>query len=328
VGPARYDAIERDYLKRDVVFPGGAAGVQLAGELTIPSGAAPRAGLILVTGSGPQDRDETVAGRKPFFVLSDALTRAGYAVLRYDDRGVGGSTGSYDAAMIPDFADDAAAAADMLRSALDDDGLPIGIVGHSEGGLVALQAARRTAVDFLVLLASPVAPFSDVIYDKTRSSMLAEGETPDRAEQRANALRRAIRLIGESADPEAARSDARSTLISGGLDGEMAMAYAKAFTTPHWYWVAKHIPMNDVLDFPGPIFALYAADDAGINSELMTGVIEAEALPSVEHRVLDCLNHFFQRANISGSSEYSDAGPVFDGETIPVLVEWLDRQAD
>lgn len=325
VGDARYEALERNYRTRSVVFPSHASDVQLAGELTFPNGHPPRAGMVLVTGSGPQDRDETVEGRKPFLVLSDALTRAGYAVLRYDDRGVGDSTDDYGSATIPNFADDAAGAVDFLQSALSDDSLPVGVIGHSEGGLVALQATRRTAVDFLVLLASPVAPFSEVIFENTRNNLIAQGKASEVVEQQASALRQAIRLIAESDDPKAARPAARAELIAGGLEEKTATAYATAFTTPHWYWVSKHVPMNDIRDFPGPILALYASNDAGINTRLMTATLEAESLPSVEHKVVVCLNHLFQRANASGSADYSESGPVLDGDTIPVLLEWLER---
>lgn len=325
-GDARYDALERDYLARQVVFPSMTAGVQLAGELTLPRDATPKGGLVLVTGSGPQDRDETVEGRKPFLVLSDALTRAGYAVLRFDDRGVGESKGDYKSALIPDFADDARGAVGFLRSVLGEDTGPVGILGHSEGGLVALQAARETPVDFLVLLAVPVAPFSDVIFEKMHNDLLKKGNEPAIAEAQATALRDAIRLIGNSNDPGTAKVDARERLIAGGLDEEMAGAYAQAFTTPHWYWVSKHVPVADIQDFGGPVLALYAAQDEGISTPLMTRTIEAEARTSVEYHVLDCLNHLFQRRNDAGSAAYAQAGPVLDGATIPLLIEWLRKQ--
>ena len=116
----------------------------LAGTLTIPEGAGPFPAAVLITGSGAQDRDETLLGHKPFAVLADHLTRRGVAVLRFDNRGVGGSTGDFASSTSADFATDASAAVSFLRTRVDIDRDAVGLVGHSEGGMVAPIAARTT----------------------------------------------------------------------------------------------------------------------------------------------------------------------------------------
>jgi hypothetical protein len=141
----------------EVAFNNPAAdGVTLAGTLTLPKGDGPFPAAILLSGSGPQDRDETELGHKPFAVLADHLTRHGVAVLRYDDRGVGGSTGEFSTATLADFATDANAAVRFLLTRTEIDREAIGLVGHSEGGMVApLAAADNKEIRFVVLLAGP-----------------------------------------------------------------------------------------------------------------------------------------------------------------------------
>jgi pimeloyl-ACP methyl ester carboxylesterase len=144
------------YVVEDLSFDNAVGGVTLAGTLTLPEGDGPFPAAVLVSGSGPQDRDESLLGHKPFLVLADHLTRHGIAVLRYDDRGVGGSSGDFSAATSEDFADDALAGIAHLANDPRIDADAIGIVGHSEGGIVGPMAARHSnSVSYVVMLAGP-----------------------------------------------------------------------------------------------------------------------------------------------------------------------------
>nr|WP_254429794.1 alpha/beta fold hydrolase [Ruegeria atlantica] len=147
----------------------------MAGELTIPIEDGPHKAVIFISGSGPQNRDEALAGHRPFLVLSDHLTRAGYAVLRYDDRGFAESTGSFEDASLRDFADDAAGAFRFLEGHQDIDASGIGFLGHSEGGYIAPSAAQMVDPAFLVFLAGPARPFYDVLATQAVDFMRAEG---------------------------------------------------------------------------------------------------------------------------------------------------------
>jgi alpha/beta superfamily hydrolase len=130
----------------------------------------------LISGSGPQDRDETLAGHKPFLVLADHLTRAGIAVLRYDDRGVGKSTGDHAAATTADFTTDALAAFEYLRDRPDITPTRIGMIGHSEGGLIApLAASKESAIPWIVLLAGPGVNGEQILYTQGQKILAAEG---------------------------------------------------------------------------------------------------------------------------------------------------------
>ena len=153
------------YREEEVTFENRPAGINLAGTLTLPKSAGPFPAVILISGSGAQDRDEALAGHRPFLVLADYLTRQGVAVLRVDDRGVGGSTGDSLRATSSDFADDALAGVAYLKGRREIDTARIGLIGHSEGGLVApLAATRSQDVAFIVLLAGPGLPGEQIIY--------------------------------------------------------------------------------------------------------------------------------------------------------------------
>jgi len=144
------------YTEREVRFDNAASHNQLAGTLTVPDGKGPFPAVVLVSGTGHNTRDEDVWGHKVFLVLADALSRRGLAVLRYDKRGVGGSAGDYDTATTADFTSDAGAAVSWLKAQPQVDPLHVGVLGHSEGGIIApAVAARDKSVSFVVMIAGP-----------------------------------------------------------------------------------------------------------------------------------------------------------------------------
>ena len=153
------------YLEEEVTLENKPAGVKLAGTLTLPKGKGPFPAVVLITGSGPQDRDESLLGHRPFLVLADHLTRNGIAVLRCDDRGVGGSTGNTSTSTTADFADDALVGVAFLKARPEIDGKKIGLIGHSEGGVAApIAATKSTDVAFIVLLAGTGLPGEEILY--------------------------------------------------------------------------------------------------------------------------------------------------------------------
>ena len=158
--------------------------VVLAGTLTVPAGPGPHPAAVLVTGRGPHDRDETLGPHRPFRLLADTLARAGVAVLRTDDRGVGGSTGSLVGATYDDLVGDGLAGVELLRSRPDVDPAQVGLIGHSEGGYLAPLAAGRGPVAFVVSLAGPAVPGTDVLVEQSRLLPGLPGVGPDPARYR------------------------------------------------------------------------------------------------------------------------------------------------
>jgi pimeloyl-ACP methyl ester carboxylesterase len=177
--PFPYDTIE-------VTFENKAAGATFAGTLSVPRGTGPFPCALMVTGSGPQDRDETLLGHRPFFVIADHLTRNGIAVLRYDDRGVGKSTGKFAGSTSDDFAEDALAGVEFLKTRKEVDARKIGIVGHSEGGVIAPMCAARSAdVAFVVLLAGTGMSGAELLPIQTKLISIAAGMPAAEAEAQA-----------------------------------------------------------------------------------------------------------------------------------------------
>ena len=172
------------YISEEVIIPNSDKSFSLSATLTLPDSPGVFPAVILIAGSGPNDRDETLYGHKPFLVISDHLTRNGFAVLRYDKRGVGKSTGNFDKATLRDFADDATMALNYLRQRKEIDNLKIGLLGHSEGGIVApMVASVEKEVRMMVLMAAPGITGIEVVLDQNEISMRQQAMEPGTIEK-------------------------------------------------------------------------------------------------------------------------------------------------
>jgi uncharacterized protein len=181
------------YLEEEVSYPNKEAGIKLAGTLTMPKAGGPFPAVILITGSGPENRDEALMGHKPFKVLADYLTRRGIAVLRSDDRGVGKSTGDFAKATTEDFASDALAGVAYLKTRKEIDPKHIGLIGHSEGGIIAPMAVVRSRdVAFLVLIAGTGFPGDHIIVRQTIDIARAQKANPKTTKLIADQLRKML----------------------------------------------------------------------------------------------------------------------------------------
>ena len=182
-----------------MTFGSRAKDVTLAGTYTRPKGDGPFAAVALISGSGPQDRDESLMGHKPFHVLADHLTRAGVAVLRYDDRGIGKSTGKFADATTRDFADDAAGAVAFLKARKGVG--KVGLIGHSEGALIAPMVAREsTDVGFIVLLGGPGVNGEEILYSQGQAIVKAMGADPKTLARQKAVQEKFFALVKDGAD--------------------------------------------------------------------------------------------------------------------------------
>ncbi|MGH1561008.1 alpha/beta fold hydrolase [Caulobacter segnis] len=214
------------YRAEDVSYRNPASGLTLAGTLTLPEGAGPFPAVVLITGSGAQDRDETVFGHKPFWVIADALTRKGVAVLRVDDRGTGGSqAGPPGSGGIPALVTDVAAGVAFLRARADIDPARIGLVGHSEGGQVApLVAAEDPRVAFLVLMAAPGVDGATLLVAQNRALFAASGMPDDQVETLVRNRAERFAAVRDARDVADARVRLTEVLNRQGLAGGLARA--------------------------------------------------------------------------------------------------------
>ncbi|HKJ03814.1 MAG TPA: alpha/beta hydrolase [Longimicrobiales bacterium] len=321
------------YRSVGVTVPNAAAGVTLAGTLTLPDGPGPFPAAVLVTGSGPQDRDETLLGHKPFLVLSDHLTRAGIAVLRYDDRGTGESTGSFATATSEDLASDALAAVAFLRARRDMGA--VGIVGHSEGGLVGPMAAARSAdVAFVVMLAGPGLPGRRIIQLQSELIGRAEGESEAMVRLNAATQAKLFDIVAGEPDPQAAAPLLRAALqeASAGLPREQATpeamdAQVRQVNSPWFRFFLTYDPRPTLAQVEVPVLALNGSLDLQVPAEVNLREVGAALArghnPDATTRMLPGLNHLFQRAETGAPSEYAKIQETMNPAALDAVTSWI-----
>lgn len=320
------------YRSEDVSYAG--ADLTLAGTLTRPEGPGPFAAVVLITGSGPQDRDESVAGHRPFLVLADALTRAGYAVLRTDDRGVGGSGGDYSRATYEDLTADVLASVAHLASRPEIDPARIGLLGHSEGGSLAPLAAREAAgnVAFVVLMAGPAVSGEDVLVRQNELLLAQAGSPPAEVQAQVAYLRELVALLR-------ARDDDRAVDLTRARIAEQAAALppaqrpapeqvearAAALVSPVMRALVTHDPAAALGELSVPVLAFYGGKDLQVPAEqsepraveLLSGNADATV------RTLPGLNHLMQPAGTGSPAEYATIETTVGPEVLELVTGWL-----
>lgn len=327
------------YRTEEVAYE-SAPGVRLAGTLTLPAGDGPHPAVLLVSGSGPQDRDQAIFSHRPFLVLADHLTRRGIAVLRVDDRGTGQSAGSFGAATSADFADDALAGVRFLRARPDVG--PVGIIGHSEGGMIApMVAVRSPDVRFLVLLAGPGIPIPQAMALQSDRVLRASG-TPDSLVRRLTALQGEL-YSAVLAEPDSAALAARlhevATRFRAGLSArEQALpglreadlaASTRLLTTPWWRWFLRHDPAPVLRRVTVPVLALNGSLDVQVvPDENLAGIRQALAdNPDATVQELEGLNHLFQTARTGAPGEYGQIDETLAPAVLQRIGDWIVRRA-
>jgi len=325
------------YASEDLTYANPAAGVTLAGTLTLPVGAGPHPVVLLISGSGPQDRDEFLMRHRPFLVLADHLTRNGVAVLRVDDRGVGKSTGVFATATTEDFASDALAGIAYLKTRRELDPKRIGLVGHSEGGYVAPMAATRSPdVAFIVLLAGPGVPIGVLLREQARLLLEAGGADPAFIDMNERTQERMFEIVRRESDPTAAAPmlQAEVDALLGRLspaERDAAKGSAEASVTmvnsPWFRYLLTYDPARTLRRVKVPVLAL--------NGELDLQVPPAQNLPAiakalhqggnedVETAVLPKLNHLFQTATTGSLAEYGTIEETMSPLALDRISTWI-----
>jgi fermentation-respiration switch protein FrsA (DUF1100 family) len=316
------------YEAEDVFFENADAGIRLAGTLTIPAGDGPHPAVALLSGSGAQDRDETVFGHRPFLVLADYLTRRGIAVLRMDDRGVGKSEGDIAIATMEDFVTDALAAVAFLRSRPEVAPGAIGLVGHSEGASVAPMAANRSDdVSFLVLLAGMGMTGRDLLELQLLAINRASGVPESVTQQRSAVQKRILDIAAAAPDDSTLAEQARTVLAEAGLTGPQADAQIQALLTPWMKFFLPYDPLPALREVDVPVLVLNGEKDTQVPPEENLGPAE-EALresgnPDVTARVLPGLNHLFQTAETGSPTEYARIEETFAPAALELIGDWI-----
>jgi uncharacterized protein len=318
------------YKETEVSFHNKTAGITLAATLTSPPGAGPFPAVVLIVGSGPHDRDESVMGHKPFLVLADYLTRKGIVVLRADKRGVGKSTGDYAIATTTDFASDADAAVAYLKTRPEVDHRKIGLIGHSEGGMIAPMAAvSNPDVAFVVMMAGPGVPGDQLLPEQMKLISEAAGESHENAEKDAAEERTLLKLIETEKDDNALIKQLREKL-SGKLSEGQIDAQIKAATTP---WVRQFVvydPATALRKLTCPVLAINGEKDLQVPPEQNLPVIR-KALTDAGNKNFEVdelpgLNHLFQAAKTGAVGEYAEIEETISPVALDKIAGWILKQ--
>jgi alpha/beta superfamily hydrolase len=327
--PRPQEPKERSYNVRKVVFKGGSEGVTLAGEVTMPQTNGPFPAVILIAGSGPHNRNEEVAGHKVFLVLSDYLTRRGYAVLRYDKRGIGKSSGSYQTATMEDFAKDAGAAMRWLKTQSNVDTARVGFLGHSTGGYVAPLAAQRAGAAFLILLAAPARELAEEIYYQNTVIPRVMGKSEKWTALNMEAVREMIKIY-KSAETAGQLREQSEGLVEKyrsalSLPSNYVEKSLELLPAVWWMWAARYDPLPALKTYPGPVLAMFGGKDLQVSAKANASVLE-EVLSHEASKIISFpeLNHLFQPAKTGTLEEYAWIETTFDQGAIEAIVNWLD----
>jgi pimeloyl-ACP methyl ester carboxylesterase len=313
------------YREEEVAFD-SAPGVRLAGSLTLPAGKGPFPVAVMITGSGAQDRDETLFDHKLFLVIADRLTRDGVAVLRTDDRGTAKSTGEFAKATSEDFAGDARAAVAYLRARPDIDPRRVGLIGHSEGGMIGpMVAALDPKIAFVVMLAGPGAPVHELMVGQRAAVARAMGAAPAAVAQNEALMSRVEAALAGVKDPEAATAVATKVLTEGGLPPTAVKAQAAMLSSPWFRWFIAYDPAPTLAKLRMPVLALDGDKDTQVVSSQNLPPIRAalKANPDATVMELPGLNHLFQTATTGGPGEYAQIEETISPAALTLISGWV-----
>lgn len=321
------------YRSEDVTFRSG--DTTIAGTVTLPEGPGPFPAVVMITGSGPQDRNEELMGHKPFLLFADALTRAGYAVLRTDDRGVGGTGGVLTEATYDVLSADVVAGVEFLRARPDVKGDQIGLFGHSEGGYLAPLAAPAAKAAFTILMAGPGVKGDEILAAQTRFQAEQMGMPPEAVALQVQFSRDMSALL-EAGDLEKARAFARekSDELQASLPPEQRLseeavdAGIAQQTTPYFAALVGYDPAPALRALTVPVFAFFGDKDVQVPPAQSEGPTKAALAgnPDATVRVFPGLNHLMQPAQKGTVDEYGTNETSVSPEVLTAVTEWLTQR--
>jgi pimeloyl-ACP methyl ester carboxylesterase len=331
------------YIEEELVYENKEVGITLAGTLTLPSGDAPSPVVLLISGSGPQDRNETLFNHRPFLVLADYLTRQGVAVLRVDDRGVGKSTGDFSQATSVDFASDVLAGIEYLKTRKEINPEQIGLIGHSEGGLIApMVAVKSPDVAFIVLMAGTSLTGEEILYLQGALISRAMGISEEDIINNRQFNEKIFSVLKEEDDSENAEEKLRQMFMDDwekmsdekkeqmGDPEVFLKAQLQGLLSPWLKFFLTYDPKPTLSKVKCPVLAINGEKDLQVPPKENLNAIE-EALKSGGNqdytiKEIPNLNHLFQTAQTGLPAEYVKIEETISPEALKIIGDWIFEQ--
>jgi uncharacterized protein len=330
------------YKVENVKFENKNDSLTLAGTLTIPNNGDNFPAVILITGSGGQNRNEELLGHKPFLVIADYLTKNGFAVLRYDDRGIAESTGNYSIATTEDFVTDALSAVEFLRTRKEINHSKIGLIGHSEGGMIApMTAVQSDNVAFIVLMAGIGVPGDSILYLQGELIQKAEGRSEEEVQKSVKIQRKLFQMIKEINDDETLKSKIAEIFREdyamltdedkkqmGDPEAYLQMQL-KTITSPWFKYFVRYDPIPTLEKVKCAVLAINGEKDLQVppkeNLSAIENALKRGGNKNYETLMLPGLNHLFQTSKTGAVSEYSQIEETISPVALETMLTWLNR---
>lgn len=325
------------YLVEEIQFPNQDAGIKLAGTLTLPQGEGPSPAVIMISGSGAQDRNEEIVGHKPFWVIADHLSRNGIAVLRFDDRGFGASEGDISAATSEDFSTDVRSAIQYLKTRKEIGA--IGLMGHSEGGIIApLVAVGSPEVKFIVMLAGPGIRGDKLLLSQEEMIWRAEDTDEEEIQRQLMVSRGIYDLITAGGEQDSLKvrirdfieesiADSLITIPEGNSKEDVISQFTGVMVSPWILWFLRHDPAPVLEQVQCPVLAVNGSKDLQVPSEANLAAIGAALNQGANQdftlKEFPGLNHLFQPCETGHPQEYAKIEQTFSPEALDYITAWI-----
>lgn len=329
------------YNSEDVLFENEVDNIVLAGTLTYPKEGKLFPAVILISGSGGQNRDEEIFNHKPFLVIADYLTRNGIAVLRFDDRGIGQSTGKQEGATSEDFAKDVLAGVKFLKERNEIDRTKIGLIGHSEGGIIApLAAVQSTDIAFIILMAGPGVPGYTILSAQNELIMRSEGVSEDEIQKSLKSQQEVFSILKNSSTDNLEKElrDKLSSEYQSLTDEEKAklgdsITYidmqTKILSSPWFKYFLNHDPASVLVKVKCPVLAINGENDLQVppkeNLSAIKTALEKGGNKNFEVLELKGLNHLFQTSDTGKISEYGQIEETISPLALQTILDWIKK---
>ncbi|MDP4264710.1 MAG: alpha/beta fold hydrolase [Bacteroidota bacterium] len=335
------------YKSENIEFDNADKSLHFGATITIPPGKGPFPAAVMITGSGPQNRDEEIMGHKPFAVLADALTKKGMVVLRVDDRGVGKSTGKFSEATSADFAEDVNTSLNYLLSRPEVNKKKVGMIGHSEGGMIApMVASQRKDINFIILLAGPGIKIADLMTEQNIAILGSVGVSRAAQDAYRPLYKEVMSVILNAPDTTTALRDATSALkkwLAGTNDTlakqlgfatekdqqRLTAMLVKEFSNKWFKYFLAFDPAPYLQKLNCKVLAINGSRDIQvISSSNLAGIRAAlKKSPSKSYQVIELpgLNHLFQTCVKCTTQEYGELEETFSPAALQTITEWFEK---